>query len=228
MATAAVQFHPRGRVKWAGIQLGKAIAASSDILTEPIPVDDLTEENLMRALTIPTDGSGGAPEEEAERFDTKSDDSSTAIAASRNASYHFGSHVRDGIKGGQLHREETRNGHKVSGSYSYSDGFVLRMVEYEADENGYRVLKWVLSSIIWHTIKRSELPTEHVRRLYLNRDTIKRIGNGPKENEAGVANIQTEAHGRKHRYTVRGTDMTGPSMPGTEIARIVSKRLPLL
>jgi hypothetical protein len=32
---------------------------------------------------------------------------------------------------------------KVNGSYSYSDGFVLRTVEYQADENGYRVIKWV-------------------------------------------------------------------------------------
>ena len=132
--SAAEQFHPRGRVKWPGIQLGKAIAAS-DIHTEFIPVDDLTEENLLRALT--TDGSGGAPVEESEKFDTME----STTTASPKASYHFGSHVRDGIKGGQIHREETRDGPKVSGSYSYSDGFVLRMVEYEADENGYRVIK---------------------------------------------------------------------------------------
>lgn len=30
---------------------------------------------------------------------------------------------------------------QVTGSYSYSDGFVLRTVEYKADQNGYRVVK---------------------------------------------------------------------------------------
>lgn len=145
----------RGKVKWPGIRLGEAILTSE--MTELTPVDDMLEENLLRALVIPTDGSGGAPIEDFERFDEK--------ASARNASYHFRSDVRDGIKGGQLHREETRRGaqvlweflilfpqhlnggllwcFKVNGSYSYSDGFVLRTVEYQADENGYRVIKWV-------------------------------------------------------------------------------------
>lgn len=34
-----------------------------------------------------------------------------------------------------------RDGTKVSGTYSYTDGFVRRTVHYEADENGYRVVK---------------------------------------------------------------------------------------
>lgn len=93
----------RGQVKWPGIRLGEAIF-TPDMFADPIAVDDMTEENLLRALVIPTDGSGGAPIEESERFDTR---------ASRNASYHFRSDVRDGIKGGQLHREETRQGAKV-------------------------------------------------------------------------------------------------------------------
>ena len=59
----------------------------------------------------------------------------------RNAFYHFRSDVHDGVKDGQLYREETRNGLQVDGSYSYSDGFVRRVVQYRADENGYRVLK---------------------------------------------------------------------------------------
>lgn len=102
----ADRFRPRGRVKWPGIQLGEALAAS-DIITEPITVDDLTEENLLKALIVPTDGSGGEPLEESEKFDWKADN------ANRNASYHFRSHVRDGIKGGQLHRQETRRGLEV-------------------------------------------------------------------------------------------------------------------
>lgn len=106
----ARQLSPsRGRVKWPGIRLGEAII-SPDIFAESILVDDMTEENLLRALVIPTDGSGGAPLEESERFDTR---------ASRNASYHFRSDVRDGIKGGQLHREETRRGAQVCFEYRF-------------------------------------------------------------------------------------------------------------
>ncbi|KAL7738243.1 hypothetical protein ACLKA6_006574 [Drosophila palustris] len=58
-----------------------------------------------------------------------------------NAHYAYGSQVIDGINGGEMHREETRDGTKVTGSYSYNDGFVQRTVHYEADENGYRVVK---------------------------------------------------------------------------------------
>ena len=103
-AVMAGQLHPfRGKVKWPGIQLGEAIFTSE--ITELTPVDDMLEENLLRALVIPTDGSGGAPIEDSEKFDEK--------VSNGNASYHFRSDVRDGIKGGQLHREETRRGAQV-------------------------------------------------------------------------------------------------------------------
>lgn len=59
----------------------------------------------------------------------------------KNAQYTFGSKVNDGINDGQIEREETRDGTKVAGSYSYRDGYVQRTVHYEADENGYRVVK---------------------------------------------------------------------------------------
>jgi hypothetical protein len=104
-AVTAGQLNPsRGKMKWPGIRLGEAIATSE--ITELAPVDDMLEENLLRALVIPTDGSGGAPIEDSERFDE--------TVSKRNASYHFRSDVRDGIKGGQLHREETRRGAQVS------------------------------------------------------------------------------------------------------------------
>lgn len=54
---------------------------------------------------------------------------------------------------------------------------------------------------------------------------MRRIGNGPKENTAGIANVQTEAHGRTNRYTIKGTNLTGPSISGAGSARIISKRL---
>ncbi|KAI9590427.1 uncharacterized protein LOC119644686 [Glossina fuscipes] len=58
-----------------------------------------------------------------------------------NAQYSFNSRIEDQINDGSIQREETRDGTKVTGMYSYSDGFVMRTVYYEADENGYRVVK---------------------------------------------------------------------------------------
>lgn len=58
-----------------------------------------------------------------------------------NAQYSFSSTINDDINDGSMDREETRDGKKVTGKYSYSDGFVRRTVHYEADENGYRVVK---------------------------------------------------------------------------------------
>lgn len=58
-----------------------------------------------------------------------------------NAHYSFGTSVRDGIMDHELFRQETRDGLKLSGTYSSSDGFYRHTVQYEADENGYRIVK---------------------------------------------------------------------------------------
>ncbi|XP_017468520.1 PREDICTED: larval cuticle protein A3A [Rhagoletis zephyria] len=58
-----------------------------------------------------------------------------------SAQYSYGSNVQDNINDGAIQREETRDGTKVKGMYSYRDGYVMRTVHYEADENGYRVVK---------------------------------------------------------------------------------------
>lgn len=59
----------------------------------------------------------------------------------RNAHYTFGTSIDDTINDHSIHRQETRNGLALKGMYSYSDGFFHRTVHYEADENGYRVVK---------------------------------------------------------------------------------------
>lgn len=100
------QTTSRGRVKWPGIRLGDAIVAS-DILNEFTPIDDLTEENLLRALSVSPEGSGSGSSEEFEKVDVKK------TRTNRNATYHFLSRVNDGIKGGHLQREETRKGQQV-------------------------------------------------------------------------------------------------------------------
>ncbi|CAG7722199.1 unnamed protein product, partial [Allacma fusca] len=58
----------------------------------------------------------------------------------KNAKYSFAAAVDDGIMDHSHVREEQRDGSKVTGSYSYSDGYVKRTVKYVADENGYRVI----------------------------------------------------------------------------------------
>jgi hypothetical protein len=59
----------------------------------------------------------------------------------KSAHYTFGSEVRDTINDHEHVRQETRDGLKLTGMYSYSDGFFKRTVHYVADEGGYRVTK---------------------------------------------------------------------------------------
>lgn len=58
-----------------------------------------------------------------------------------NARYSFTSAVTDTINDQENVRQETRDGLNLRGLYSYSDGYFKRTVHYEADENGYRVIK---------------------------------------------------------------------------------------
>lgn len=64
--------------------------------------------------------------------------------AAQNARYYFSSDVEDQINDLTQHRDELRDGLKVRGSFSYSDGFLRRQVNYEADENGYRIIRYAL------------------------------------------------------------------------------------
>lgn len=59
----------------------------------------------------------------------------------RNAHYSFGTSINDGINDLNNQRQEVRDGLALRGMYSYSDGFFKRSIFYEADENGYRVVK---------------------------------------------------------------------------------------
>lgn len=85
-----------------------------------------------------------------------------------SAQYSFNSHIDDQINDGTIQREETRDGTKVTGMYSYSDGFVMRTVHYEADENGYRVVK----------------------------EETQDIGDGPQFNANGQADVQGSLIGK--------------------------------
>lgn len=85
-----------------------------------------------------------------------------------SAQYSFNSHVEDKINDNMIAREETRDGTKVSGMYSYSDGFVMRTVYYEADEEGYRVVK----------------------------EETQEIGDGPQYNPEGQADVEGSLIGK--------------------------------
>lgn len=61
----------------------------------------------------------------------------------QNAHYTFGTSIDDSINDHAIHRQETRSGLALKGMYSYSDGYFKRTIHYEADENGYRVVKSV-------------------------------------------------------------------------------------
>lgn len=63
------------------------------------------------------------------------------LEQNKNAKYSFNSVVSDTIYDNSHVREEVRDGLKLAGLYSYSDGFFKRTVHYVADENGYRVVK---------------------------------------------------------------------------------------
>lgn len=67
------------------------------------------------------------------------------LEQARNAHYSFGTSVDDGINDHSIHRQETREGLALRGMYSYSDGFFKRTIHYKADENGYRVVKYVFT-----------------------------------------------------------------------------------
>lgn len=59
----------------------------------------------------------------------------------KNAHYSFGTSIDDRINDHSIQRQETRDGLALHGMYSYSDGFFRRTIHYQADENGYRVVK---------------------------------------------------------------------------------------
>lgn len=86
----------------------------------------------------------------------------------KSAQYSYNSSIDDNINDGMIERKEERDGSKVKGSYSYSDGFVRRSVYYEADENGYRVVK----------------------------EETEEIGDGPQFNSDGQADIDSSLSGK--------------------------------
>lgn len=59
----------------------------------------------------------------------------------KSAHYSFSTSIDDKINDHAIQRQETREGLALRGMYSYSDGYFKRTIHYQADENGYRVVK---------------------------------------------------------------------------------------
>ncbi|KAG8307091.1 hypothetical protein J6590_031491 [Homalodisca vitripennis] len=96
-----------------------------------------------------------------------------------NARYSFSAAVSDGISDNEHIREETRDGLKLKGVYSYSDGYFKRTVHYQADENGYRVVK----------------------------EDVEPIGDGPQVNPYnGRAEVSSNIEGNVLQYSVTPDD----------------------
>ncbi|CAD7088315.1 unnamed protein product [Hermetia illucens] len=89
------------------------------------------------------------------------DDEKLVEEQNRNAHYAFDVAIDDQIRDSGFQRQETRDGVNVKGSYSYNDGFFKRTIEYEADDQGYRVVN----------------------------ELVEPIGDGPKYNPSGKAEV---------------------------------------
>ncbi|KAK9871993.1 hypothetical protein WA026_015238 [Henosepilachna vigintioctopunctata] len=105
----------------------------------------------------------------------------------QNAKYTFASDVKDTINGNVHQRHEQREGNKVTGMYTYEDGFFRRTVHYEADENGYRVVK----------------------------EDVQEIGNGPLINPDGSAKVKAYVAGNVVDYqwsSILNTEENSPTL----------------
>lgn len=90
------------------------------------------------------------------------------------------------------------DGLALKGMYSYSDGFFRRTVHYAADEGGYRVTKYIY---ILTYIYQSNLTYNYI---YVFREEIVPIGDGPQFNPDGKADVSTSLSGR---YTITTDDL---------------------
>ncbi|KAK9871992.1 hypothetical protein WA026_015237 [Henosepilachna vigintioctopunctata] len=149
-------------------KLGRAISNQHE--EEPFDVD--AEPN---SIPVPTSG----------RFTGISERKPTELELeqNRNAHYKFSTNIDDKISDQTQQRTEVRDGLKVEGSYSYSDGYYKRTYHYVADDKGYRI---VSSEVV---------PLD-----------------GPQVNLEGTASVDSAAHGTKVSYRVQSIPAVGPKI----------------
>ncbi|CAB4061497.1 unnamed protein product [Lepeophtheirus salmonis] len=136
-----------------------------------LPIDSLPEgtNNIVNedATVLLNDSPVEESSTPIQTFDSSSSDDSS--------NYNFGFSIIDGINDASIERTETRENNKVTGAYSYTDGYIKQTVVYVADEFGFRVI---------------DMNTEE-------------IGDGPIRNESGTAIVQSYIDGVETNYAVR-------------------------
>ncbi|GLH15228.1 Uncharacterized protein GBIM_19595 [Gryllus bimaculatus] len=156
--------------------VAKAIPAPPPLLVadEPRP---LTVDRRPAAKALPV---ATRFESDSDKHLREKDQQELFRKQAESAHYAFDSSVDDGIMGHSHVRQEVRDGLKLSGAYSYSDGFYRRTVHYEADENGYRV------------IKQESEP----------------IGDGPELDLHGTAKVSSNVAGVTNQYVITADDIS--------------------
>ena len=109
----------------------KKVRVVPEKVQSEVPVARNVEPVLLQARSFP----------EAESTEGEEDRRLREHEEAKSAHYAFSSSVQDSINDHAISRSETRDGLALTGMYSYSDGFFKRTVHYQADENGYRVVK---------------------------------------------------------------------------------------
>lgn len=128
-----------------------------------------------------------------------------------NAHYTFDTSIDDTINDHAIQRQETRNGLSLKGMYSYSDGFFKRTIHYEADKNGYRVVKWVFFS--FSEFRRGLVfASRLLNRLWTRAFSVLFSGKKSSQSVRGHSTIRMEEPMCPRRYTAIKTSTQSPPM----------------
>lgn len=123
------------------------IERSQPIVAQPQPTSEFKftgspQPDIQKSINTQTQQSIAKPKQKANQFkETDEERYARERHQAESAHYSFDSNINDEINDHAISRQETRDGLALHGMYSYSDGFFKRTIHYEADENGYRVVK---------------------------------------------------------------------------------------
>lgn len=123
------------------------IERSQPIVAQPQPTSEFKftgspQADIQKSINTQTQQSIAKPKQKANQFkETDEERYARERHQAESAHYSFDSNINDEINDHAISRQETRDGLALHGMYSYSDGFFKRTIHYEADENGYRVVK---------------------------------------------------------------------------------------
>jgi hypothetical protein len=138
---------------------------------QPQPIVDSSivraVQNRQKFVAIPTQSTTVKPTTIKPITTTEPETEEELENQAKSAFYKFGTSVHDTINDSTNVRQEERDGLELTGMYSYSDGFFKRTVYYKAGVGGYQVTK----------------------------EEIQPIGDGPKFNPKGQAEVKSTLSG---------------------------------